>query len=512
MLGACKSKDKGETAKSEVQVSSKSITTKSLSAKSFEDVLEVGSRKVSKADSKQALSDMGLGKASDIKWAAKSEKNGRHIYNSVSLEGDDGETINIETLTVTGPHMVDGDPSFDRLDIEGLSVTGDDATAKIARLSMAHPSPKIGAGIMKSLESIEDVRELDDLNLAKDERAFGAMLMENMSVTADDANIDVATIGWAEDQDTGKGTFLLKGLNVDSEKNGPAANISLNSIAATGVNVKYFRSLSELNSGASNPIMGLNPYASQFDSFSLKDFKLSADTLSIVTDGYESVSSQKGSVTTSEQNLKPITIKFTEEPTSRDVMQFYQSLQAVGFDELVLSGASSTVMNEKTDTVSVEDAWFKLDDGFTLRYDYEGTGATAMLNGLRHSDGEELTQSELNAVLDKVTLNSLNLKLTDQSIVEKIISNMSQQQGVSPKLVRLQAKAGLGALTFMAKNDGQAEFLGDLSSSLGNFLDDGGTLNISLNPQTPVSASFFKDMNPQDIDPAQLGVSVSHSQ
>lgn len=522
-MGACNNKDKAETPKISEKPTeiTKALSTKKLSAKSFEPYLKVDKRDVSEVDSRKALARMGLWNAnkSPFAWESKSDKGGKHIYKNLSATGDDGEDIQIDSLEITGAHMVGSEPSFDRMDMYGLSVTSEDGTAKVARLSMARPSPKFGSAIMKGIQKMDDLKDLTDLDIDVDledgDMAFGAMLMDDLQVTADNADIKLTTVAWGEDEDTQKGAFLLKDLNVDGvdEDSGHPVKITLDSISTTGLNMKYFRALGQLDKAGDNPLVGLNPYASQFDSFSLKNFNLNADVLSVSTDGVEAMSRQKGKVTTTQQNLKPISIKFSEAPKSPEPKQAYDALKAAGFEELVFSGASTTVMNENTDTISVNDAWFKLDDGFRLQYDYEGTGATAMINGLQHADGEDLSDTELKAVLEKMTLKSLNLKLTDDSLVDKVMNIVAQQQGVSPKLVRLQAKSGLMVLGIMAQNEAQAELMGDLSSSLGKFLDDGGTLNINLNPETPVPASLFMDIkDPTEIDPKQFGISVSHSQ
>ena len=151
MVGACGNKNKGATEKIDdaVQVS-KVINTKNLTAKSFEPMLEVKKRKVSKADSEDALREMGLDEAknSPFNWDSKSEKGGKHIYKNLSATGKDGEDITINSLEITGAHMAEDEPSFDRLDMRGINVSSKDGTAKIARLSLARPSPKLGSAIM----------------------------------------------------------------------------------------------------------------------------------------------------------------------------------------------------------------------------------------------------------------------------------------------------------------------------------------------------------------------------
>ncbi len=521
ILGACSKKDKGASAGDAIgEVGDLSV--KSIDGRAIEKLLDVDKRKVSSADAQTALKKMGLmDESSGLSWAEKSGDNGNYSYKDVKVTAKDGETINIGSLKLTGVHMQDDLATFDRMDATGLVVEGDDSTARIARISMARPSPKLGNGIMKALDTIENLKDLDDLDVDVEfedgEMAFGAFMMDGLNVTSDEAEVTLASIGWGEDEDSGKAVFLLDNLELTGEDDakGTPIKMKLGSISGTGIDMNYFRAIGGKNWGKDiiarskslgQGAPGFNPYTQTFDSFSMKDLNMSIDTLSITTDGATGKSSYKDGLITVKQSLSPLRVSFTGDPTDRDLIEMREGLQSLGFDELEFSASQTSVLDEKNDLFSVKDAVVDLKDGFNLTYNYEGSGLSAMKN--INKDG--LSEGDVEAMMENMSLRSMNMSLTDYNLVDRVIKFMAEEQGTSAGLIKMQAKGGLMVLSLGAQTEAQGKALSDLGTALGSFIDDGGTLKVSLNPQTPVSVDQFSQMNPQTMDPELLGFAIEH--
>ena len=522
VIGGCGNKDKGADGSDKV-AEVVDYAVKSVDNKTLEKMLDVKSRKVQSAEAEDALSKMGLLEPSgSLNWASKSGDNGSYSYKDVSVKSEDGETISIGTLDLTGVHMVDGDATFDRLDAKGVVIDGDDGDAKIERLSLARPNPKLGNGIMKAIGALEDLKDLDDVDIDVDledgEMAFGAFLMDGFSAKGDDADLTLASIGWGEDEDSGKAVFRLQDLEVAGQAKGKDTpfKITLDSVSGSGIDMNYFRALGGGNFGkdiiARSQSLGVkgpgfNPYSKTFDTFSMKNFNLNIDTLNVTTEGAAGKAVRKGGVTTVSQSLSPLRISFSDVPADRDLKEMKEGLASLGFDELVFSASQTSILDEDKDTFSVKDAVVNLKDGFNLSYDYEGSG----LSSISGIDDGEMSPDEFQAALGNMKLKSMNMALTDYNLVNRIINFAAQEQGTSPALIKMQAKGGLMVLSLGAKNEAQGQALSDIGTALGSFIDDGGTLKIRLNPETPVSVDRFSDMDPESIDPAELGFSIEHS-
>ena len=507
-LGACNKKDKDASGAHEI-ASVAELSGKSVDAKAIAKLLEVDKRKVSEADAEAALGKMGLWEPdSGISWGNKEGGNGIYTYKDVSITSDDGETVTIGQLKLTGVHMEGDDPTFDRMDAQNLAVADEDGGVTIDNLSLARPSPKIGSGIMKALETVESIGDLDNLDIDIDlddgEMAFGAIMLDGVKVKAEDVTVDMASAGWGEDEDTGKAVFLLNDLKLDGEDDGLPIKLTLGNISGSGVDMNQFRALMDDGIGSGSP--GINSYTKAFDAFKLKDFNLTSDTLNIVSDGAVAVSTQKNGVTTTKQSLSPVRLFFSGEPKNPDMVELQNGLSGLGFEELEFSASQTSVLNEKTDTVEVTDAVVNLKDGFNLAYKYKGSGLKAMQENLENANN---VASPADA-LAGFKLENLNIELTDYNLVDRMITFVAEQQGTSPALMRMQAKGGLMVLSLGAQNEDQGQALSDIGEALGKFIDDGGTLKIGLNPATPISADQFQNVDPQSINPNDFGFTIEH--
>lgn len=512
VAGGCgdKSKSQGDVIAPPIM---QAIKGTAASSQDFEKLLTVKRRDVAPADVNIALAKMGLQETGDgpFKWADKSSKDGNFTYTDLTTTGKDGEDVKIDTLTLTGAHMKDGNPSFDRVDIEGLNVIDDDARVNVEFLSLARPTPELGASIMRGVETIRRAGDwgkgpkLDDEDIG-----FGALLVDNIQITSDDANISLKSFGWGEDEDTHEAIFLLDEVKVAAiEKDGkPPMEFSLGTVSATGINMETVRKLKEESGGKEVDMSSayFNVFDPILDSFSLKDFALSADTLTVEAPAIDTVLSRKGGTATITQNMAPVTLAFTAKPGSRDLIPVWQGLQDAGYSELEISGSAVTKLNEADDSFSVEDGSFRLKDGFEVNFDYSGHGLSAM-----NAVGP---QGDVETALEGVSIDQVNIALKDQSFIDRAIAFAALKQKMPEMLVRMQAKGGImfgGA--YAAQQAGTPEqqaAISDMVNALNAFIDNGGTLSVGLNPEVPISAGELKAANPMELDPVRLGLSIEH--
>lgn len=64
----------------------------------------------------------------------------------------------------------------------------------------------------------------------------------------------------------------------------------------------------------------------------------------------------------------------------------------------------------------------------------------------------------------------------------------------------------------MARDEAQQKLATELAASLGALLDNGGTLVIAMNPDTPLDFSTLVNAGSEDFDVSKLGVSITQHQ
>ncbi len=521
VMASCGNKDKSAAEKITAPAVQTIIGDK-LDNRDFDKLLKVETRKTPEAEIKRALSKAGLvdsGKGA-LSWAAQTEKDGAYTYTDLTAKGENGEDLKVQELKLTGVHMSGDYATFDRLDLKGLTILDEDKTANIAHLSLANPSPKFGAAILNMIENMETLEDLDmDVDMGGDTPTFGALMMDGLKITDTDAVITLGNLGWGEDTTSGKGLFLLEGLNIDAETDDGKAlpiNLTLGSISAKGLDMAYFRGIGnkaiadgQHKMGTQN--FGFNPFAKTFDSFALTDFDMSVDTLNLTSDGIVGKASLKGDITTITQSINPFSLSFSGEAQDPEIAKVQQSLSSAGFEKLVFSGASKTRLDKGADSFEVTDSFFRVDDAFNMTFNYAGTGLDAVTAQLNQSENaNQLSEAELDTLLSKIALSRFEMTLTDNSIVEKVLNIASKQQGTTPGLIKMQAKSGLMLMGLAAQTEAQGEALTSLASAMGSFLDTGGTLKLSLNPSEPIAVSRLKNAKPETLDPSEFGFSVQH--
>lgn len=509
IMGGCSDKNKGADTETHT-ISMAALDSTTLTPDQFKPFLAVDNRKVSETDAERALTMMGLNtpREGQFSWNSKRGKAGDYSYKNLTAVGKDGEDIKIAELNLTGVHMSNDAPTFDRIDVSGLDVTGADATLSLASMSLSDPSPALGASILEALQTAQRVKDLSqmsgDLQIDGDDIEFGALLMTDLTAGSTDGTMSLSSLGWGEDDSSGKAIFLVEGIKLsgkDKESETPV-NMSLDYASATGIDSAQMR---RMRQDGEQPNL-FSPYNHMADGVSLKNFKLSADTLNFTIPSITTKSDMSGSKKTIKQVMDASTLSFSAKPTSPDLVEAWTFFQQSGYESLQFSGSSTTIIDETADTIEITDSRLSLKDGFDLNFSMTGSGLTS---------GSTAGEGEPAQMLNALSIGSLNLSLTDKSIVDRVFNAVAAQQGNSPSVVKMLTKTGLMGFGFMAS--GQAEtkdqqkLITEGVNALSKFLDSGGKLTINLNPAQPLPAGYFSNMNPQDIDPVRLGLTVEHT-
>lgn len=207
-----------------------------------------------------------------------------------------------------------------------------------------------------------------------------------------------------------------------------------------------------------------------------------------------------------------IDLSIIEEPDQRAV------LQALGYERLegYMSMAGSW---QPTDgRLELSEYEFTVVDAGTLGFTFDLGGYTPdLIASLRemqkqmaaNPDGDSSAQGlALLGLMQQMTFHSAEIAFADDSLTDKIVEFVAQQQGMSANDIRNQAKA---ILPFALAQLNNAEFTTMVTQAVSAYLDDPQSLRVRAEPASPTPFALIMAggmTNPVDLIKT-LGVTVT---
>jgi len=348
VMGGCSDKNKGPSAKKSTPATT--LDLKAPSDKVFAKHFDVPSRKVSDEEGQQALAELNLLNESGdaLNWTKTSGKNGYYSFTDLSVKDDDSQ-LSIAKAELVGVHMEGEVASFDRADFSNIKIYDEkeDVTVTLKALSVARPTPNMAKAIITSLQNIKKLDDVDlDTDDANADMGFGALGISGVNISSPDINLSTDTLMWGEDADTKLTDFKVKDVIFNTtEKAKEPVTVSLKSLSATGIPGDLFDDLPQPGSSALAMMGGLNPMKQMFKTFKMEDLDIDSNYFSIVSEGFEGQSTEKGGVTTQHSVGEPLIISLKDAPNDPQAKQVYDMVKELGFDEIVLESSQTTIMD-----------------------------------------------------------------------------------------------------------------------------------------------------------------------
>lgn len=143
-------------------------------------------------------------------------------------------------------------------------------------------------------------------------------------------------------------------------------------------------------------------------------------------------------------------------------------------------------------------------DGFNLDYNYSASGLNELQKNLKDNGG----QNDMSAALSTMTLNGVQFRLEDKSIVDRGLKLAAQFQGTTPDTIKNQIKIASAGASLFAGTGIEAALMGEMGTALSEFFENGGTLSVVVNPQEPVAMSQLSNLKSSDLTLKELGFSA----
>ncbi len=174
------------------------------------------------------------------------------------------------------------------------------------------------------------------------------------------------------------------------------------------------------------------------------------------------------------------------------------SPQSLGYEEIILDANWDGARDPDTQVATIKTLAITLRGGGSLTL----SGAIGNVPAARPKEAQESMM-----VLSQLTVQSLKLRYTDDSLAGKILEAAAAKQGTTRELYAQQLAAALPFFLSMIQNPA---FQNKVAAAVGQFLTDPKSLTISVQPDRPISgAELFGLVQtaPQTL-PDILGASV----
>lgn len=480
----------------------------------------IKARKVDETEAMQALKLMGLETSGDVKltWADRSGKNGDYVFTDLGSTEKNAGDGHLDKLTLRGVHMEGDSPAFDQLVINGLSVKDDEDTVAFNSISISNPSPALAKAMGLVLGGDKDAFD----NIEGDV-SFSAVDFSGLSIISDEVNLKLDDMKIAKTKD-GKGVFVLDNWEMAVDDDDTQVKFSLGSINVTGANIEKYKGLvgeafkagktgGDLNEEIMTKVMGsMNLYDPDFETFSMNDLHVDAMGLVVNLDKITGKADEKGGKIYMTQSMSPLTITPPKgDNINRKMKPFVEAMETLGYDSLEFTSDQTSIIDPKTDTMTLKDSYLAMNDGFKLSMNYEIVGYAQYLKSvLASSSSSSNNPLEALEAMKALTVNNMHLELRDDSIVDRAFKLAAKMQGGKPDALRTQAKMGLAFLPMMAQDEGQQKLATELGAALGTWLESGGSMVFDMNPETAVSLGDVAGAKTGDLDLSTLGLTITH--
>ena len=458
---------------------------------------------------------------------------------TMDVDGDVDEVkLGADKLVLEGLQTTDEGSSFDRLTLSGIKLLDapQGVTLGLGEIQVFEPNDKTAAFISRLVagESIESYPSFESM-------AFGRLSFSNLTINADGTQM--------EDPEEGKVAWTIENLSIESladafagginlggfdmsfdipqdEVDAPfpvSGHVKLDQMNFGGVRAGFLddvtkavasseedeeAAVAELMNSLNARNAELSPIDQGYDMALINGFDMDVAGLSMTIDNAETkvVRNDDGVATRVISPQSVINVNF-DSAGGLGAMAAEQ-LSKLGYDSLTLRSGGDATYDPETDQTRYEDFTLAVDDMLSLRFDggFNNLSDFKQAMAQAQADGGQPDMS----LLQSLSIADFSLTLEDKSILDRGFAMAAEMQGMEPGQLRAMATGMLAMATMSAGQSGlDPELVSETVTALSAFIQEGGALTLSMNPETPVSASSFED--PTQITKSSLGWSASHN-
>jgi len=496
-------------------------------------------RAVDDNQAEQALKLLGLWEPDeDMRWDQRSGEAGQYVFTNLSLEG--GE-IRIAKMNIGGGRLAaPGIPYFDVIEAEGLSTSDakKDTQTGLDALFLAMPDPEpIEDFLTENISGQSDARLYDFIWLFFDELSAATVLPEfkaegfrfyeksetrefqpyipgneldiivggqqfNMVDSFEETRIE--TVSLTAQDDAELYNFQVKNITHESGTIGALETdkVTISDVTLLGFEAIFKSLFLNPDSGAEAIIFNdSDPYDPIFQTLSVTGFS-GKDGLTLYDAPHLSIGYSAKDNGQFFKNIQAPNIVLTSEPRNHggedDPFGYHDPFSPERFLETgTFSYASESFFDETTKTMELRNLSFKKENSFQVSMSHKisnWNGFESLFTGPHDyyvEDADPLAAPESIETPGSVQIHHGHIQFSDQGIRDEIFDLLFTEKGLDIETSKNVMKAPLLLMSESAKSDYQERLARDLATSLENFIDVGGQVQIDVAPLEPVT---FEDL------------------
>jgi len=489
----------------------------------------------------EGLDALGFARSDLFAAADLDIDNGVAVYTGLTSTDEDAPG-RVGRVSIGAPRVENGVTRFDWLEAEDLLSGGEgEAVSRIARLRADRPGPALSQFFADLVNGRTDEDGYQPPSRSSADYTFAELSMSGLSFAAGPDDVEpfageMARMALEDFDGVRLGRAVIEGLSVtglDPEAGDFA--LRMDSFEMTGLDALFVDVMLNIDESDEAGLEGMGEQFAELmarwmqptgvlDAFTVRGMDVRAGGARIDMPSLDLRYETRRDETMEIIGEMPrLTVALS--PDTPETADAAQMLAAMGYEALEFSLYSRSHYNPATDRITndLADYWFEMKDGLRISLAQDATGlqayadATAAMVSEMFSDedidpetAEALMEERMMDVYRAIQIHSMTLRIDDLGLLERGVRMAGEMQGVSPEEARMQAATMLGlgiAMGGAMLPEGVAMQIG---TSLSAFINQGGAVEITLNPASPVGMDRLMNVAEDMSVIADLGLSVRH--
>lgn len=487
---------------------------------------------VTEQEAESGLAAMGLEEGGRARWDERTEDDGVYVFTNFVLpieaddadggEPDEAAVFSAERFEIAAPRVEDGAPMFDRVAMTGVESTAEDGVVTIDSLLVDRPGPELARAVAAGFTGEEDADVFSDFSELANYR-FDALSVEGLTSRGQgddgerfEASLD--SLGANDFDGERMESFLLDTFAVrvsEAESEGAdTLTMSLDSLSFEGLGAAFFQSIAASLEDGDAEAPGLmntfNP-ADMYERFAMEGLDVDAQGVLVAMPAVTAEVEDRGGEIWSVFEMPELTLD--ADAAREGGARLAEALAMLEYDSLRMSARGESVYDVDADRARTEgENYLEIADAARIDFEQDFGGVQAYTDRYMQAvaDGE-MEDGELPPeVFEPLVIHSLAMRLEDRSLLERGLTAAGAQQGMSAEDMRAQAAALVAMGLMAAPAELPRPLLAQISEAMTGFIQQGGTLSVRMDPETPVSVGEIMQAGPENIDFDALGLEVAN--
>ncbi|WP_375283704.1 hypothetical protein [Marinicauda pacifica] len=489
---------------------------------------------VTLSQAEDGLAALNLVANEALSWEEQSFEDGVYTFTNLTYAPADAEErgFTIEELVIAAPRVTEaGHVAFDRLNATGIAgdAEGPDQV-EIARVYIDAPGPGLAALIGDVISGRADAEDYTAPFQDIAEYSFDGLGVDSVSMTTveDETPLQLRLGALAMDSFDGEtlSSFVMDDFAAFSQDATQPVRFSLDEVRAEGLKAGLVQALFEGGESGMEPMSDMLLPVNMYSSVALRGLNVDADGVVVTMEELTGTSRERGGELVQVSEMPLLRVAAREGTQAGD--QVAGALEMLGYEAFDFSMRGESVYDAEADRMYTRgENYLRLEDGFEIRFDQDFSGIEAYMErygaamadmfdpaeGAKTPDALSPAQMDpaLKAAYEPLMLNRMRIAIEDRSLLDRALDAAATRQNVDPATVRSQMIGMLGMGVMMAPPEIPRPLVGSVSQALTLFLQEGGTVVISADPEEPVSIGRIIEASEEGrFDPAMLNVTVRH--